>query len=34
MEDIYKRINKELDKTRVDLTFSPKKLDLLNEQQS
>ena len=33
MEDIYKRINKELDKTRVDLTFSPKKLDLLNEQQ-
>ena len=33
MGDIYKRINKELDKTRVDLTFSPKKLDLLNEQQ-
>ena len=33
MEDIYKRINKELDKNRVDLTFSPKKLDLLSEQQ-
>ena len=33
MEDVYERITKELNKNRVDLTFSPKKLDLLNEQQ-